>query len=62
MSKTLRRLPKEEKMNDRNEKILKEISTLLLSLTGFPGDSRDKAPRSNDFGISFEDDKIFISY
>jgi hypothetical protein len=49
-------------MNDRNEKILKEISTLLLSLTGFPGDSRDKAPRSNDFGISFEDDKIFISY
>ncbi len=23
---------------------------------------RDKAPKSNDFGISFEDDKIFINY
>jgi len=41
-------------MDYKNEKIVKEISALLLSLTGFPGDSRDKDPKSNDFGISFD--------
>jgi len=30
-------------MDDKNEKIVKEISTLLLTLTGCPGDSKDKS-------------------
>jgi hypothetical protein len=43
MSKTLPRLPKEEKMDDKNEEIVKEISTLLLTLTGCTENSKDKS-------------------
>ena len=42
MSKTLPRLLKIEKMDKRNEEIVKEICTLLLTLTGCPDDSKDK--------------------
>jgi len=30
-------------MDDKNEEIVKEISTLLLTLTGCPDDSKDKS-------------------
>jgi len=39
-STTLHRLPKEEKMDKKNEELVKKISTLLLTLTGCPGDSK----------------------
>jgi len=41
--KKLPMLPKEEKMDDKNEEIVKEINTLLLTLTGYPEDSKDKS-------------------
>jgi hypothetical protein len=41
MSKTLPRLPKEEKMDDKNAEIVKEINTLLLTVTGYPGDTKE---------------------
>jgi hypothetical protein len=43
MSKTLSCLPKEEKMDNKNEEIVKEINTLLLTLTDYPDDSKDKS-------------------
>ena len=42
-SKTLPMLPKEEKMDDKNEELVKEISTLLLTLMGCPEESKDKS-------------------
>jgi len=33
----------EEKMDKKNEEIVKEISNLLLTLTGCPDDSKDKS-------------------
>jgi hypothetical protein len=54
MSKTLPRLPKEEKMDNKNEEIVIEISTLLLTLTGCPDDSKEKS--------GFRSFKSFIGY
>jgi hypothetical protein len=41
-------------MDDKNKEIVKEISTLLLTLTGCPDDSKDKS--------GFKVFKSFIGY